>query len=351
MNTAVSEPYVEVGDVESKQSGQQARNWRRLLAAYTHPYLWRSVSQLSLNLAAYFLLLSLSIWLVPRSLALSLLLAIPAAGFILRLFSIQHDCGHRSFFKSKRVNEWVGRIISPITLTPFRFWQVSHAKHHASVGHLERQGFGDIEVLTTKEYQSSSPFERLKYRIYRHPIVLFFIGPIYIYYIRFRLPIALPEPKMKSAASIVLTNISLLAIGIAVNETVGLTVFLWAFLPMTTLAGIIGIWLFYVHHYFDETYWADNSKWQIGEAQVGGTSYYALPRILRFYTGNTGIHHIHHVCPRIPNYRLQGCLDDHAEFKDQNAITLLKSLSFAWLALWDETEGKMISFKELANQP
>ena len=332
--------------VPPEVSAVGTKDWRKTLAVYSKPVLWRSVFQLLGNLVAYIGLLAAILWLAPHSLAASLVLAVPAAGFALRIFSIQHDCGHGSFMPSRRANDWVGRLVSPITLTPYTYWRMAHSVHHASVGHLERQGLGDVGVVTVDEYRSRSRLGRLLYRAYRNPLVLFGIGPAFLYYVRFRLPYGLPVSKARARNSILLTNLTLLAIALWIEWTIGFTTFLLAFLPLTTLAATVGVWLFYVHHEFEHTYWARESDWSHARAVTEGSSYYALPAMLHFVTGNTGIHHAHHACPRIPNYRLRETLDDHPELRAMNPITLRASFACGRLALWDECKRRLVSFRE-----
>lgn len=320
--------------------------WRPILAPYAEPVLWRSLLQLAVNLLGYWLTLLLAVRLAENHLALSLALAIPGAGFTLRLFSIQHDCGHRAFLRSPQANDWLGRLLSPMTLTPYRFWQLSHARHHGSVGNLDRQGFGDIGVITVRDYRSRSLQGRLRYRLYRHPLILFGMAPAFLYYLRFRLPYGLPSPRWRSLASVLLLDLALVLIAISIEITIGLHRFLSGFLPMTTLAATVGVWLFYVHHDFEGTHWVRDSDWRQLDAQVAGTSFYALPSLLTAYTGNTGIHHIHHVVPRIPNYRLPECLRDHGWLRRVNPVSLVESLRCASLALWDEDRRRLISFRE-----
>lgn len=323
-----------------------ASDWRRLLEPYARPRAWRSLLQLAGNLGGYLGLWVAMWWLADRALWASLLLTVPAAGFILRTFSIQHDCGHGSFLPSRKANDWVGRLVVPVAITPYGYWRMAHAVHHATVGHLDRQGVGDIGVLTVDEFRARSWLRRLLYRAYRNPIVLFGIGPAFQYYVRFRLPYDLPAPKAKARNSILLTNAALLVILLAIHATLGLGRFFLLWLPTMTLAATVGLWLFYVHHHFEHTYWARENDWSQANAATEGSSYFALPAVLRFFTGSTGIHHAHHACPRIPNYRLREALAAHPELRSLNAITLRKSFSCGRLSLWDERSHRLISFRE-----
>ena len=328
------------------QATCEVPDWRRTLSVYARPVVWRSVLQLVGNLLGVFVLWVAMWWLAERAFFLGLLLTIPTAGFILRIFSIQHDCGHGSFLPSRRANDWVGRLISPICLTPYTYWRMAHLAHHATVGHLERRGLGDIDILTVEEYRSRSQLGRCAYRAYRHPIVLFGIGPAFQYYLRLRLPYHLPAPKARARNSILLTDAALLGIALVLVWTLGFSAFLALFLLTTMLAATIGLWLFYVHHEFEKTYWAREPDWSHASAVTEGASYYALPAVLRFFTGNTGIHHAHHACPRIPNYRLRETLDDHPELRAMNRITLRESFACGRLSLWDERTRRLVSFRD-----
>lgn len=320
--------------------------WQRALLAYGDPIPWRSGCQLTGNLLAYFALW-VAMWHAAEvSYLLALLLAVPAAGFVLRLFSIQHDCGHGAFFRSQRANDWVGRALSLLSLVPYSYWRSAHATHHASIGHLERRGIGDIDVSTTREYAEMSRPARIAYRLYRHPLVLLGIGPAVQFFLRFRLPTNLPEPRHTARNSILLVNAALAALGLGIHATLGLGEFLWLYLPTMTLAATVGLLLFFLQHNFEDTYWARAPEWRHREASLAGSSYYALPAWLHWFTGNTGIHHAHHLCPKIPNYRLRECLGDHPALSQVNRLSMGDVLRCVRLGLWDEEAGRLISFAE-----
>ena len=320
--------------------------WQRTLTAYSESIAWRSVAQLVGNLAGFFGL-GFGMWLfAERAYWVSLALALPAAGFLLRLFSIQHDCGHGAFFRSRAANDWIGRVLGVLTLVPYAYWRSAHATHHATIGRLDRRGIGEIDVLTAREYQSKSWLGRVAYRAYRHPLVLLGIGPSFQFYVRFRLPFNLPEPATEARNSILLMNVALLAIGLGIHGTLGLGDFLWIYLPPMTLAAGVGIALFYVHHNFEETYWAEPPDWRHRDASLEGSSYYDLPAFLQWFVGHTGIHHVHHLCPRIPNYRLNECIRKHPELADVNRLSLGDLFRCIRLGLWDEARGRLVSFAE-----
>lgn len=278
---------------------------------------------------------------------LGIALAVPASGLLVRLFIIQHDCGHQSFFKSRKVNDLVGRLISLITLTPYGFWRNMHAIHHATSGNLDRRGFGDVMTLTVQEYKALPRLKRFGYRLYRNPIVLFLIGAPYHFIIGQRIPWGQPHPFKKVWRSIVSLDLAIMAIYGVAAALLGWEPALGA-LAIFVLASWIGGWLFFVQHQFEDTYWAaEEEGWDFHTAAVLGSSYYHLPRILQWFTGNIGFHHIHHLCGKIPNYRLQECFDGSPLLQKASRITLFESLKCARLALWDEDTSKLVRFKHL----
>jgi omega-6 fatty acid desaturase (delta-12 desaturase) len=321
--------------------------WARLLSGYG-PDPARSLGELALNVALYLGAWAVMIACFERAYLVSLLVAVPTAGLVLRIFSIQHDCGHGSFFRSPRANRLVGRLLSPISLVPYGYWRAAHARHHATVGKLDGRGMGDIALLTVREYRARPFWRRLRYRVYRHPLVMFGIGPAYQFYVRFRLPYGLPAPVQKTRASILWTDLALIGLCLGLHLTLGFGRFLALYLPMMTLAATAGVWLFYVHHEFETTYWRRGSTWHPHRAALEGASYYALPRLLRWFTGNTTIHHVHHLCCRIPNYRLPQCLRDHPALAEISRIGFRESLACARLALWDEERQRLVSFTDAA---
>jgi omega-6 fatty acid desaturase (delta-12 desaturase) len=325
-----------------------AREWSRILAAYREPSHARSVLEVAVTAGA-FAACWLSMWAaLGFGYWLSLLLAVPAAGFLVRLFMIQHDCGHGSFFRQRAVNDWVGRAIGALTLTPYDVWRRSHAIHHASSGDLERRGIGDIHTLTVREYLASSRWRRLGYRLYRNPIVMFGLGPAYLFIVQHRLPIGAMRGGLQPWLSTMATNAAIAAVILAMMWLVGVAPFLLVHLPITLLAASIGVWLFYVQHQFEDTYWAKAPAWTLHEAALHGSSHYDLPGILRWFTANIGVHHVHHLSSRIPYYRLPRVLRDHPELRAVGRLTLAQSLACVRLVLWDEGRRRLISFRELA---
>lgn len=324
-----------------------ARAWLDTLNAYRTPDSVRSCIEIIIT-AAPFALLWVAMWLsLQWSYLLTLLIAVPAAGFLVRLFMIQHDCGHGAFFRRRLPNDWVGRALSVLTLTPYDSWRRSHAAHHASSGNLDRRGIGDITTLTVAEYLGRSRWQRLAYRLYRHPVVLFGIGPAYLFLLQNRVATDAPL-NWRSWVSPMATNIAIAAVAAGLIWLVGVGPFLLVQIPIIVLAASMGVWLFYVQHQFEETFWARSENWTVHEAALHGSSHYDLPPVLRWFTANIGMHHVHHLCSRIPYYRLSRVLRDHPPLKDMGRITLLDSLRTVRLVLWDETRKAMISFRQLS---
>jgi len=276
---------------------------------------------------------------------LTLLLAIPLAGCALRFFVIQHDCGHGSFFASKRANDITGRVVSLLTITPYAYWRRLHALHHTSSANLDRRGFGDITTLTTDEYRALTPLRRLAYRIYRHPAFLLMIGgPVHFLLLQ-RLPLTLRRPAWEMWSSVMAHNLGIAVFYGTLLFLLGWLNFVVMVIPVLVAAAAMGVWLFYVQHQFENTSWDTRETWDRKRGALTGSSYYVLPSVLGWFTGNIGLHHIHHLCSHIPNYRLQECLDAMPELKTINRLTIVESLKTASLALWDPRSRKLVSFQ------
>ena len=326
-----------------------ARGWLRVVAGYRNPDHGRSFVELTITAAPLFLLWT-AMWVaLPHAYWLSLLLALPTAGFLVRLFMIQHDCGHGAFFRTRRLNDWVGRAIGVLTLTPYGSWRRSHNMHHAGSGNLARRGIGDILTLTVDEYRALSPWRRLRYRLYRHPAVMFGIGPSFLFLLQQRLPIGAMREKSEWSSTMA-TNAAIAVVTAVLVWLIGLVPFLLLQLPVMVLASAIGVWLFYVQHQFEETFWAEDVDWSQPEAALHGSSHYDLPPVLRWFTANIGIHHVHHLSSRIPFYRLPGVLRDHPELAGIGRLSLGQSLRCVHLVLWDEAHRKLISFRQARRQ-
>jgi omega-6 fatty acid desaturase (delta-12 desaturase) len=317
------------------------------LAPYREPNSARSVFELVIT-AVPFVLIWVLMWVaLDAGYWIGLALVVPAAGFLVRLFMIQHDCGHGSFFRRRLTNDWVGRVIGVLTLTPYDYWRRSHALHHASSGNLERRGIGDIDTLTVGEFQARTPGRQLLYRLYRHPIVMFAVGPAYLFVLRHRLPIGRMRSGWQPWMSVMGTNAAIAILVAGVMWLGGVGPFLLVQLPITLLAASIGVWLFYVQHQFEETLWEHDGDWSFHEAALHGSSHYDLPGILRWFTANIGVHHVHHLSSRIPYYRLPEVLRDRPELGNVGRLTLVQSLKSVRLVLWDEEQRRLVSFREM----
>jgi len=324
----------------------KARNWAKALSKYREPNALRSVFEIAITLVPFALMWAATLIALEYSYLLSVLCGITASGFLLRLFLIQHDCGHGAFFRTRRVNDWVGRGLGVLTLTPYDLWRRSHATHHASSGNLSRRGIGDINTLTVAEYQSLSILGRLKYRVYRHPFVLFVLGPAHLFLLQHRLPVGFMRDGSMPWVSTMATNAVTAAIIFLVVSFVGIKAFLLVHLPIIALTASIGVWLFYVQHQFEHTVWDHEPEWKLHNAALHGSSFYDLPPVLRWFTANIGMHHVHHICSRIPYYKLPRALKDYPELKTIGRMTFLESLRCVRFALWDEKRRTMISFRE-----
>lgn len=324
-----------------------ARDWAQILLQYRQPSHARSILELAITMASFVALWLLAWMALGVGYWLSLALAVPAAGFLVRLFMIQHDCGHGAFFRYRSVNDWVGRVLGTLTLTPYDLWRRAHAVHHASSGNLDHRGVGDISTLTVREYLALPAWRRLCYRLYRNPVILFGVGPAYLFLLQHRLPIGFLRGGWTPWLSTMLTNMGIALIAAATIWFVGIVPFLAIQLPVTLLAASIGVWLFYVQHQFEHTFWAGDREWTVHEAALHGSSHYDLPHVLRWFTANIGVHHVHHLCSRIPYYRLPAVLRDHAELTEVGRLTLLQSFRCVRLVLWDEECRRLIGFREL----
>jgi omega-6 fatty acid desaturase (delta-12 desaturase) len=276
-----------------------------------------------------------------------LVLAPPAAAFLVRLFMIQHDCGHGSFFRRRSVNDRIGRIIGVLTLTPYDYWRRTHAVHHATTGNLDQRGMGDVTLLTVAEYRGLPRWRRLAYRLSRNQLVMLGLGPIYLFVLKHRLPVELMRAGKGVWISAMSTNLAIAGVVGGMCALVGVREFLLVQIPITLLAGSAGVWLFYVQHQFEDTYWARQGEWSFHAGALQGATHYDLPGVLRWFTANIGVHHVHHLSSRIPSYRLREALADHPELREIGRITLGQSLACFRLALWDEESRRLVSFRDL----
>jgi omega-6 fatty acid desaturase (delta-12 desaturase) len=269
-------------------------------------------------------------------------LAVPAAGFLVRSFIIFHDCGHRSFFISRKANRILAFFTALLAFTPSYYWSHQHARHHATSGDLDRRGVGDMWTLTVEEYMSLSPWMRIRYRIYRNPFFLFGVAPLYLFFVQYRF--WSPGDNAHVRWSAMRTNLALAVIVTVASLTIGIKAYLMIQLPIIIIAITAGVWLFYVQHQFEHTYWERHDSWSYVRQALEGSSFYRLPRILQWFSGNIGYHHIHHLSPRIPNYNLQKCHESHPMFQAVKPITLRSSLKSLGYRLWDEERKKLVGF-------
>lgn len=323
-----------------------ASDWTRTLARYRQPIPSRSLFELVVTFVPFVALWAVAWCALSINVVVALVLALTNAAFLVRLFIIQHDCGHGTLFRDRRLCDWIGRAIGVITLTPYDVWRKTHAIHHATTGNLDRRSAGDVPLLTVREYREAGWPGRALYRVVRHPVFLFGVAPFYTFFLHHRLPVHLMRSGGRYWLSAMATNA---AIGLALTLIVwlgGWDVLLFVFLPTTLLAASAGVWFFYVQHQFEETSWQHEDDWNVQEAALYGSSHYDLPGILRWITGNIGIHHVHHLASRIPFYRLPEVIEDHAILGKTRRITLWQSFHCARLHLWDEKDRRLLSFAE-----
>jgi omega-6 fatty acid desaturase (delta-12 desaturase) len=330
-------------------SEKKSPDWKIATVPYQYPDISRSIWQiinslgpLILLFAGMYLSLEISYW-------LTLALSIPAAGFLVRTFIIFHDCCHGSFFKSKRANRIMGYITGILTFTPFERWQHDHAIHHATAGDLDRRGVGDVMTLTVDEYRALSPIKQLGYRLFRHPLVMFTIGPIYIFLVSHRF--ALKKAGKRERMSVVITNLALLVMVASLSYLLGWKEYLMVHLPIIIFGTTAGVWLFYVQHNYEGSYWTRHTNWDFATAGLKGSSFYKLPRLLQWFTGNIGFHHVHHLNPRIPNYKLEACYLNSEQFQRVKPLTIRSSLKSLNLRLWDEPSKRLVSLAALKRRP
>lgn len=330
----------------SEAQKASAKLWVPVLARYREPIRGRSLFELIVTFGAFFGFWALAWVSLSVSPLLAFALAVLNGVWLVRVFLIQHDCGHQSFFASRQVNDWVGRFAGIFTLTPYDVWRKTHSIHHAHAGNLDRRGIGDVMTLTIEEYRSRSWIGRLKYRLYRHPVVMFGLGPAYLFLVDYRLPLGLMNAGWVYWASSMGTNLMLAGLLTALYLLGGWQVIVLIYLPTVVVAATIGVWLFFVQHQFEETYWGREPNWQVHDAALLGSSHYKLPQPLRWLTANIGIHHVHHLYSRIPFYRLSEILRDHPVLAEAQVLTLRESFACARLHLWDEAGKRLVSFRE-----
>jgi acyl-lipid omega-6 desaturase (Delta-12 desaturase) len=317
---------------------------RKALAAYERPHLGRGVADIATSLVPYVALSVLMYLALDVSYLLVLALAVPAAGFMVRTFIVFHDCAHGSFLPSRRANAWLGAGLGVLVFESFANWRHNHAVHHATAGDLDRRGVGDVLTLTVAEYRASGWRRRLGYRLFRNPVVMFGLGPIYGMVLHPRLVPRSARPRIRR--SVIGTNLGLAALVGTLCLLVGWREYLLVQGPIMLIAGAAGVWLFYVQHQFEDTYWQSAGDWSYADAALRGSSYLKLPKVLQFFTGNIGLHHVHHLSTRIPNYNLQRAHDENPVFHDVPTLSLWDGLRAVRLKLWDEDGGRLVTFAE-----
>ncbi|NOT29736.1 MAG: fatty acid desaturase [Planctomycetes bacterium] len=336
---------------DSSQAARQAQiaAWKALVVEYQKPNRWRAswqiVNTVGLYVALWYLLylcLQVSWWLaVP--------LAVLAGGVLVRVFILFHDCGHGSFFESRLANDVWGFLAGALTFTPYYHWRWEHALHHATAGNLDLRGVGDVWTLTVQEYLASSRWRRFSYRLARNPIVLFVLAPLFLFVVLQRIPSSKASPRERM--SVWWMNLAIVGMVAGMSAVFGFVPYLLIQLTAMSVAGSAGVWLFYVQHQFEDAYWERGEDWGFTEAALKGSSFYKLPRILQWFSGNIGFHHIHHLSPRIPNYNLEKCHRSDPLFQDVKPVTLLSSLKSLTLRLWDERGKKLVGYAHIKGLP
>jgi acyl-lipid omega-6 desaturase (Delta-12 desaturase) len=332
-------------DTRSKAANPK---WKEVVARYQQPAVRRALWQAANTLVPYaalwylmYLSLGVSDWLTAA-------LAVLAGGFLVRVFIIFHDCGHGSFFPSRRANDVLGLITGLLTFTPYYHWRWQHALHHAAAGNLDRRGTGDVWTLTVEEYLKASRWKRFAYRLARNPVILFVLAPLFLFLVLNRFPS--PKAGRREVNSVYGTTLAALAMAAGLSWLFGLTTYLLLQLGVLMVAGSAGVWLFYVQHQFEGVYWERRQEWDFCAAALQGSSFYKLPKILQWFSGNIGFHHIHHLSPRIPNYHLEKCHRAEPLFQTVRPVTLLSSLESLSFRLWDEQHRRLVSFRALKNR-
>ena len=324
----------------------EASEWRAIIARYTGSDVVRSLTQAVVTLGLLVLAVGVGYWAMGRAWWLTVLMIFPIAGLLIRTFIIMHDCGHGSFLPWPKANDAIGFITGVLTFTPYAQWRREHALHHASSGDLDRRGFGDVTTLTVAEYRALSSWGRFKYRLYRHPFVLFGIGPLHMMVLqRFRTPgVASGKQQLWN---VWMTNAALVGVLAILGISLGWKAVFGLYIPAYYLAAAAGIWLFYVQHQFEEAYWERGKQWDYATAAITGSSHLRLPGVLNWFTGSIGLHHVHHLGPKIPNYRLRRAHEENPIFHAAPVLTLRSAFRTLRLTLWDEERQRMIGFREL----
>jgi acyl-lipid omega-6 desaturase (Delta-12 desaturase) len=330
--------------LSTSSESQSNAPWRPALAPYERPHLGRGMADLATSVVPYAALSVLMYVALDFSYLLVLALAIPTAGFLVRTFIVFHDCAHGSFLPCRRANALLGAGLGVLVFESFANWRHNHAVHHATAGDLDRRGVGDVHTLTVAEYQASARRRRVGYRLFRNPLVMFGLGPIYGMVLHPRLVPRSARPRIRR--SVIATNLALVALVGTLCLLLGWREYLLVQGPITLLAGAAGVWLFYVQHQFEDTYWQSAGDWSYADAALRGSSHLKLPKVLQFFTGNIGLHHVHHLSTRVPNYNLQRAHDENPVFHDVPTLSLWDGLRAVRLKLWDEDRGRLVTFAD-----
>jgi len=320
-------------------------SWIKIVSKYNHPNPLKSWLQFSINLSLFSIIWFLMFESLYLSYWITLGLSIPAAGMLVRLFIIYHDCGHGSFFKSKKLRDFLGILIGILTFTPYFSWSHNHMIHHETAGNLDKRGIGDVWTLTVDEYRKSSFWQKIVYRFYRNPITMFGVGPLYVFLIGNRF--TKKGMDRNGRLGVYITNAGLLIFAVTMSLLMGIKAYLLIQFPIIYISGIMGFWLFYVQHQFDPSYWTRSDTWDYKRVALEGSSFYKLPRILQFFTGNIGFHHIHHLSPLIPNYNLAKCHRENPLFREIKPLKFWASFRAVTFRLWNENTREMISFRKM----
>lgn len=327
----------------NKHKSNPWANFSKNIALYQTPVLWKSIWQIANTFIPYVGLWILIVYSLSVSYWLTAILIILAAAFLVRLFIIFHDCGHGSFFKSQTTNKIVGTFFGILAFTPYNKWHKMHMQHHASVGNLDKRGVGDVWTMTKEEYESSSKKRRFYYRLYRHPVTMFGIGTLYVFLIQNRL--TKKEMSRKEKQNIYFTNASLVLLFVIMGLVIGFLPFLIIQLIIIYIAGIAGLWLFYLQHQYEDVSWVRNKEWDYRKIALEGSSFVKFPKVLQWFSGNIGFHHIHHINARIPNYNLAKCYRENIVFNEVKPVTFFASLRTLKLRLWDEKLQKLVGYR------
>ncbi|MGB8489853.1 MAG: fatty acid desaturase [Bacteroidales bacterium] len=324
---------------------EDERAWQNIVLKYAHPDLKKSIWQIIDSVVPYIVLWYLLYKSLTYPYWVTFLFTLLACAFLIRIFIIFHDCGHGSFFSSRKANRIVGMVMGILAFTPFDSWHHQHWVHHATAANLDKRGIGDVWTMTVDEYLKSSKWNRLVYRAFRNPFIMFTVGPVYTVFIRNRLTSRIMTRQEK--LNIYLTNIAVLLIAVAISLAIGFKAYLMIQLPVILISHIMGIWLFYIQHQFDDVAWERGKEWDYKTAALTGCSFLKLPAVLQWFTGNIGYHHIHHLSSRIPNYNLEACHNENDIFRDVRPIRLFSTFKALYLSLWDEAGRQLTTFKRI----